>query len=360
MATFTVGRHLGKVIQRVRKINVSAKSLVERLCDLKTPALSVFGYVGPISALENAILKTEAHALQCTAAGPYNAVPTSLLCVGSVCGLGPDLVGIHSVSLAAHYRTAACSSALSQGLEKIQAARGCDFAPVLALCSIWGKGISRLRPWLVAQRKRSILYVVWTAMANLMILHRTRNRRLPQPCFKTNYIGRILLNRSPHGPQMVLGPISRLRVVEILPHMKLVSRASRPGLTVGFLRILCNALCTAQRFPRRSHLLHDLITQVFLRSLLYGIVVMGFIDAFVYAHHQHRRSIENPGDIGDYMKGRIRFHDGYHSCLRSRIPGNLPNKTHACSPASELPLAEAQSQISASLQHSYHNTRKRQ
>ena len=59
--------------------------------------------------------------------------------------------------------------------------------------------------------------------------------------------------------------------------------------------------------PWRSHLLHDLITQVFLRSLQYGIVVMGFIDAFVYAHHQHRRSIENPGNVGDCMKGRIRF-----------------------------------------------------
>ena len=89
------------------------------------------------------------------------------------------------------------------------------------------------------------------------------------------------------------------------------------GLTVGFLRILCNGLCTARRFhteieeqmcrvgcpdepslphynecpllynlfasvwrhatalPRRGHLLHDLITQVFLRSLQCGIVVMG-------------------------------------------------------------------------------------
>ena len=36
----------------------------------------------------------------------------------------------------------------------------------------------------------------------------------------------------------VLGPISRFRVADILPHMKLVSRASRPGLLVGFLRIL--------------------------------------------------------------------------------------------------------------------------
>ena len=113
--------------------------------------------------------------------------------------------------------------------------------------------------------------------------------------------------------------------------MKLVSRASRPGLTVGILRTLCNGLCTAQRFhteehdhtcrvgcpnepdslshynecprlynifvsfwrhatvlPQRNLFLHDLITRMFLRSLQYGIVVMGFLDAFVNAHHQHR------------------------------------------------------------------------
>ena len=34
---------------------------------------------------------------------------------------------------------------------------------------------------------------------------------------------------------------------------------------------------------------------------------MGFIDAFVNAHHQHRQGLENPGNFGDYMKGRIRF-----------------------------------------------------
>ena len=38
------------------------------------------------------------------------------------------------------------------------------------------------------------------------------------------------------------------RIMENLPHMKIRSRSSRPGLTVGFLRILCNGLCTVQRF----------------------------------------------------------------------------------------------------------------
>ena len=34
---------------------------------------------------------------------------------------------------------------------------------------------------------------------------------------------------------------------------------------------------------------------------------MSFLDALVYAHHHHRRSIENPVNFGDCMKGRIRF-----------------------------------------------------
>ena len=46
----------------------------------------------------------------------------------------------------------------------------------------------------------------------------------------------------------VLGLISRHRVADILPHMKSVSCASRPGLLVGFLRILCNGLCSARRY----------------------------------------------------------------------------------------------------------------
>ena len=149
-------------------------------------------------------------------------------------------------------------------------------------------------------------------------------------------------------PRKVLGPINRHRVADILLHMKIVSRASRPGLLVGFLRILCNGLCTAKRFhteehdhtcrigcpneldslthyngcprlynifisfwrhasilPRRNCLLHDLISRVFMRSLQYGIVVLGFLDA--YAHHKHCLDSENSGNFGDCMKGRIRL-----------------------------------------------------
>ena len=56
---------------------------------------------------------------------------------------------------------------------------------------------------------------------------------------------------------------------------------------------------------------------------------MGFLDAFVYAHHQHRQGFENPGNVGDYMKGRIHFfttitpayaHAYQATCLTAHMP----------------------------------------
>ena len=56
---------------------------------------------------------------------------------------------------------------------------------------------------------------------------------------------------------------------------------------------------------------------------------MGFLDAFVYAHHQHRQGYENPGNFGDCMKGRIRFmtaitpayaHTYQATCLTVHMP----------------------------------------
>ena len=66
--------------------------------------------------------------------------------------------------------------------------------------------------------------------------------------FEQDFAGPISLRAS-----KVLGPISRYRVADILLHMKLLSRASRPGLTVGVLRILCNGPCTAQRFHTEDY-----------------------------------------------------------------------------------------------------------
>ena len=61
------------------------------------------------------------------------------------------------------------------------------------------------------------------------------------------------------------------------------------------------------QYCHRNHFLYDLVTRLFMHSLQYGIVVLGFFDAFVYAHHKHRQGSENPGNFCDCMKGRIRF-----------------------------------------------------
>ena len=100
-------------------------SLVERLCYIKIHAISVLRFIGSVCAPDKATIKAENHTLECTTAGPYNAVPSKLLEVGSVCGFGPDLVGIHSIRLSvwARYRVEACSSTLRRGLGKVSTAQ---------------------------------------------------------------------------------------------------------------------------------------------------------------------------------------------------------------------------------------------
>ena len=119
-----------KFIQRVLKIHASTKSLVDRLCDFKIYALRVLSFIGSVCAPDKASFKAENHALQCTTAGPYNAILSNLLGVGSVCGLGPG---------AARCRVAAWSTTLSQGLQTIHTAHGHNCTPIFTLSPIWEK-----------------------------------------------------------------------------------------------------------------------------------------------------------------------------------------------------------------------------
>ena len=205
-------------------------------------------FTGSICAPDKATLKAEAHALKCTTAGAYNVFPTSLRGFGSVCGLGPDLVGIHSISLAARYRTAACSNTLNQGLQKIQAARAFDFAPILALSSIWDKEF--LAPSM-GRSTADAFNIVCRLDHNGKLDDSSQDKKqkaatslLRDKLHRQDFAGPISLRAS-----KVLGPISHYRFADILPHMKLASRASGPGLTVGFLSILCNAM----HGPKNSH-----------------------------------------------------------------------------------------------------------
>ena len=151
------------------------------------------------------------------------------------------------LSLAARYRVAACSSTLRRGLAQISVARGHNCTTLVALCPAWE------HEFLIPSMAFN------TADAFDIVCRLDRNDTLDEvPQNKKQKVPTGLLLNKLHkqdfaGPlascaSKVLGPISRHRVADILPRMKNVSRASRPGLTVGVLRILCNGLCTAQRF----------------------------------------------------------------------------------------------------------------
>ena len=157
-----------------------------------------------------------------------------------------------------------------------------------------------------------------------------RNKRLPRPCSATNSKSRDFAKPVSLRASIILGASQSLW--DWTDYASNVSRNAKL-LAPGYPRILFNGLSTAQRFhvegeeqmcrvgcpgwarlsltlqrecplldnffasvwgqatvlPRRGHLFHDLITQVFLRSLQYGIVVMAVIDANVYAHNHHCR-----------------------------------------------------------------------
>ena len=222
-----------KFIQRVLKMNASTISLVERLCEFKIYAISVLNFFGSVCAPDKTTIKAENHALQCTTAGPYNAIFSSLLQVGSICGLGPDLVDIHFIILAARYRVAACSSTLRRGLEKVNEARGHNCTPLFALSPAWEHEFSL----------PSMAFHTVNALDIICRLDRDDTRdEVPQNNEKkvaTSLLLEKLRQQDFAGPlscraSRVLGPISRHRIADILLHMKCVSCASRPGLIVGF------------------------------------------------------------------------------------------------------------------------------
>ena len=120
--------------------------------------------------------------------------------------------------------------------------------------------------------------------------------------------------------------------------MNIVSRASRPGLLVSFLRIPCNGLCTAQRF----HTEDDSLTHYnecpqavqhfcFFLETCYEIAtkeIIFYTTSSLESSYKafkmelwhwaslmllfmpiisYRQGSENPGNFGDCMKRRIRF-----------------------------------------------------
>ena len=132
--------------------------MAERLCEFNIYAISVLSFLGSVCAPDKATLKAENHALQCTTAGPYNAMPSNLLKVGSVCGLGPYLVGIHSISLAARYELLHVRQRSDKALRTSRRLEG--MTPLrLSIFLLSGRKSCLHHPWPMAPRMLSVLFV---------------------------------------------------------------------------------------------------------------------------------------------------------------------------------------------------------
>ena len=181
---------------------------------------------------------------------------------------------------------------LRRSLEKVNEARGHNCTPLFALSFAWE------HDFLFPSR------TFHTANAFDIVCRLDRDDTLDEVSQnnKQKVVTRLLLDKLRTqdfaGPlstraSRVLGPISRHRIATILPHMKRVWRASRPGLLAGFLRILCNGLYTARRFhtAENDHTCRigcpdepDSITHHNVCPRLYNIFLSG--DMLRYCHQE--------------------------------------------------------------------------
>ena len=178
---------------------------------------------------------------------PYNAIPTNLLRVGSVCGFSLDKLGIHTLSSAARKRTASNPGRLANCLAKIKAAREFDRASIHALSSEWKEKF--LSPSMAHNTMEAYEIVCRLDHdGKIEDSHHGKKQKAATVLLRDENRKQDFAKPVASRVSKILGPVSRFRIAQILPHNSHASRASRPGLTVGFLRNLCNGLCTAQRF----------------------------------------------------------------------------------------------------------------
>ena len=129
--------------------------------------------------------------------------------------LAPYVVLVHfSISLAARYRVAACLTTLSQGLEKINSARGHNCTPIFVLCPNWEKEF--LVPSM-AQSTADAFDIVCRLDRYGTLDEAPQNDKqkvatglLLDKLHKQDFVGPLSSRAS-----RVLGPISRYRVADI-------------------------------------------------------------------------------------------------------------------------------------------------
>ena len=155
----------------------------------------MLSFIGSVCAPDNATLKAENHALQCTTAGPYNAIPASLLQVRSICGLGPDVIGIHSISVAARMIILS-----SQRSCKINEARGHSCTPLFVLSPAWEREF--LFPSMTFHTANAFDIACRLDHDDILDeVPQNKNRKLPLGYFWTSCVHKTLLDLFPVAPQ---------------------------------------------------------------------------------------------------------------------------------------------------------------
>ena len=102
--------------------------------------------------------------------------------------------------------------------------------------------------WHIAPWRLMNLCATWIVLAKLLTLPTTRNIKAATTLRRDENQKQDFAKPFAARVSRVFGPVSRFLTAQILLHMCHVSRASRPWLAVGILRVLCNGMCTAQRF----------------------------------------------------------------------------------------------------------------
>ena len=137
---------------------------------------------------------------------------SSLFQVGSMCGVGPALVGIHPISLAARYRVAACSFS-PQRSRKSPTRHAGTIALLSLLFLALGNRSFFFLPWPFTRRKHFTFFADWTVTTHLTELFKTKTWS-----FHESACGQAAYTRlfwSFCRVARVLGLISRHRVFDV-------------------------------------------------------------------------------------------------------------------------------------------------
>ena len=167
----------------------------------------------------------------------------------------------------------------------------------------------------------------------------------------------------------ILGPINRRRIAQILPAIRSASRATRSGLAVSIIGILCHVFV-----PRDASTIRKMIktcrigcqdqpnclghyNECLRFATIFASCIRCMVDEFEIPHNHHRHNSENPETFKIAWRSAF-FGDSFDAGVRSRISKFMSSKTPVQHLGSELQTPCSQGQVSQPTQYSHKCTPK--